>query len=93
MKGEVTQTQEHKLTSNSVLKFPISGMCFARVSGLLKKVHLRNQCVIKNNTFAVVESIHVCLHHIINPGLHTLTHPQTQKQIAADRKAGKTFGR
>lgn len=28
-----------------------------------------------------------------NPGLHTLTHPQTQKQIAADRKAGKTFGR
>ncbi len=73
MKGEVTQTQEHKLTSNSILKFPISRMCFTRVN-----VHLRNQSVIKNNTFAVVESIHVCLHHItIQVSTHLSTNPKT----------------
>lgn len=87
MKGEVTQTQEHKLTSNSILKFSISRMCFTRVNGLLKNVHLRNQSVIKNNTFAVVESIHVCLHHItIQVSTHLLIHKPKNRLLQTGKQ-------
>jgi hypothetical protein len=45
MKGEVTQTQEHKLICNIILQFLINKICFAELMDFIN-VHLKNQSVI-----------------------------------------------
>jgi len=75
---------------NIISQFLINKIHFAK-SIDSTNVYLKNQNVIQHNTVTIVETVHVCLHHIRT---HRLIHMQIQKKIGCCKRQNKdTFGR
>jgi len=75
---------------NIISQFLINKIRFAK-SMDSTNVYLKNHSVIQHNTITIVETIHVCLHHIRT---HRLIHMQIQKKIGCCKHQSKdTFGR
>jgi hypothetical protein len=74
---------------NIISQFPIIKIHFAKSMDSIN-VCLKNQSVILHNTITIVETIHVCMHHIRT---HRLTHVQIQnKFIVANIEANIHLG-
>jgi hypothetical protein len=75
---------------NTISHFFINKIGFAKSMDIIN-VYLKNQNVIQHITITIVETIHVCLHHIKT---HRLTHVQIQKKTGYCKHQSKdTFGR
>jgi hypothetical protein len=80
MKGEVTQTQEHKLICNINLAIFNQYNMFCKVNGFYKCSHEKSKCHITQ--YIYYYRVHTCcLHHIRTQVFAYLFISQTQKNI------------